>query len=395
MTKARPSAFYQGAARLRPVTLTALAATLSISLLATTMPARAASAAPSPPARAAEAAALAHLSLPATKRGHSRPLVVIVGDSAGAETTDFIIPYGVLKDSGVADVRALGTAPGPVQLMRVIKIQPDDTTAEFDATTPEGADIVIVPAQMNPDSPKLSAWLSGQFAKGATIVSICEGAIVLAKAGLLKGRRATTHWASLDDLEKKYPDTTWVRDRRYVQDGRIISTTGVSASIPVSLALVEAIGGHDIAAATAKRMGVTDWSDAHRTEDFKLTTGDYAHAIWSMAAFWDHESLELPIANGTDEVALALRSDTWLRSFRTTVVTTNRERKAIHSQHGLVILPDAQPQSGHFVIQPDASPPATQLDATLKAMTDRYGKSTARLAWLGMEYSPSSDAIMH
>nr|QQZ51993.1 DJ-1/PfpI family protein [Phenylobacterium glaciei] len=79
--------------------------------------------------------------------------------------------------------------------------------------------------------------------QGATIVSICEGARVLANAGLLHDRRATTHWSALKGLTKAYPDTTWVRDRRYVQDGAVISTTGVSASIPASLALVEAIAG--------------------------------------------------------------------------------------------------------------------------------------------------------
>ncbi len=198
------------------------------------------------------------LVLPAPKRGHARPLVVVVADSAGAETTDFVIPYAVLKESGVADVRSVSTLPGPLHLMMTLQIEADQTVAQFDAATPEGADIVIVPAQMQPRSPALSTWLQAQARRGATIVSICEGARVLANAGLLHGRRATSHFSSLSELERTYPDTIWVRDRRYVQDGPIISTTGVTASIPVSLALVEAIAGRDVALATAQRLGVSN-----------------------------------------------------------------------------------------------------------------------------------------
>jgi transcriptional regulator GlxA family with amidase domain len=275
------------------------------------------------PAPASAAAASADpLVLPAPKPGRARPLVVVVADDGGAETTDFIIPYAVLKESGLAEVRTLSTAPGPLKLMMTLKVQPDQTTAQFEAAEPRGADIVIVPAQMNPKDTALIAFVRDQAAKGATIVSICEGAKVLAEAGLLDGRRATTHFASLAKFDKAYPRTTWVRDRRYVQDGPIISTTGVTASIPASLALVEAIGGRDAAQATAHRLGVTTWDAAHRTADYAITKADYAYAIGALGAVWNHETLEVPLADGVDEIALALRADAWGRSFRSKVVST-------------------------------------------------------------------------
>lgn len=126
-------------------------------------------------------------------------------DAAGAETTDFIVPYGVLREANVADVRTVSTQPGPLQLMMQLRVQPDETTAQFDARAPEGADIVIVPAQMARRSPALSTWLRRQAEHGATIVSICEGARVLAYAGLLRGRRATSHFSALRELERAYP----------------------------------------------------------------------------------------------------------------------------------------------------------------------------------------------
>lgn len=347
-------------------------------------------AAQSEPLRAAPAVAVARtadqLVLPPPKAGRARPLVVIVAENGGAETTDFTIPYGVLKESGVADVRALSTAAGPVQLMLALKVRADQTIGEFDAERPDGADVVIVPAQMNPKNPALSAWVRDQARKGAVIMSVCEGARVLANAGLLDGKRATTHWHALEGLEKAYPGTTWVRDRRYVQDGRIISTTGVTASLPASLALVEAIGGREVAQATAQRLGAGGWSAVHRTADYRISRGDYARAIAALGAVWTHEKVEIPVADGVDEIALAFRADTWQRSFRSKVVTTQASLAPVRSRRGLVVLPDEAPKAGRYVVPADAGPPARQLDSALSEMAKRYGPSAGRLARLGLEY---------
>ncbi|UTP38246.1 DJ-1/PfpI family protein [Phenylobacterium sp. LH3H17] len=329
-----------------------------------------------------------HLSVPAPKAGRARPLVVVVAENRGAETTDFAIPYGVLKEAGVTDVRSLSTEAGPVQLRRSIKVMADQTLGQFDAVEPAGADIVIVPAQVDPKDRALITWIQAQAAKGATIVSVCEGARVVANAGLLKGKRAVTHWSAINDLAKTNPDTTWVRDQRHLQDGAFISTTGVTASIPMSLALVEAIGGHLIAQATAAKFGVTHWSADHRTADFQLTKADIATAVGSAAAVWTHETVEAPVSDGVDEVALALRADAWGRSYRTKVVTTNAGRTPVRSRRGLTILPDAEARNGRYVIPGNAGPAAPQLDMAISVMGKRYGPAAVRLATIGLEYDP-------
>jgi transcriptional regulator GlxA family with amidase domain len=330
------------------------------------------------------------LVLPPAKAGHKRPLVVVIADAGGAETADFVVPFGVLQDSGLADVRTLSTAPGPVQLFHTLRIRPDQTVTDFDRAAPEGADIVIVPAQMRPDSPALLAFVRTQAAKGATIVSICEGARVLAAADLLRGKRVTTHWHALPELEKKHPEATWVRNQRYVQDGRIISTTGVSAALPVSLALVEAMGGPSAARSVADRLGVHGWSTAHRSADFRMDAGDYVHVGGTLLAFWTHETVEAPVADGADEIALALRTDAWARSLRATVVTTRPGRAAVRSRRGLTILPDAEPTGGQrYVLQATDGRAGDQLKVTLAGMTHRYGSSAARFAALTLEADPS------
>jgi transcriptional regulator GlxA family with amidase domain len=272
--------------------------------------------------------------------------------------------------------------------MMSLKVRADQTLAQFDAAEPDGADIVIVPAQIAPKNAALAAWVNAQARKGAVVMSICEGARVLANAGLLNGRRATTHWYAVPELEKAYPGTTWVRDSRYVQDGRVISTTGVTASIPASLALVEAVGGRATAAATAQRLGVAGWSAAHRTADYRVSQGDKLRILATMAAVWTHETVEAPVADGVDEIAVALTADAWGRSFRTKVVTTHRGLAPVRSRRGLVVLPDEAPRPGRFVLPSHEGPPAPQLDAAIRDVTRRYGPDAGRAARLGLEYDP-------
>jgi putative intracellular protease/amidase len=333
-------------------------------------------------APAAAAVSQAALRLPVPKDHRARPLVAIVAANAGAETTDFVIPYAILKDAGVADVVSLSTRPGPVQLRTALRIVADSTIAQFDSSQPSGADIVIVPAQVDPKDEALNAWLRRQAQRGATIVSICEGARVLAHAGLLDGRRAATHWHALPDLEKHYPHTTWVRDRRYLQDGPIISTTGVSASIPASLALVEAIGGHASAQAVAQRIGFASWGPAHRTADFAYSRGDLAHAVGAMASFWSRQKAEFPIAPGVDDFGLALQADAWSRTFRVKAVTTSATAE-IRSSHGMTILADGRPGSGDFVA---FAPGPRPLETAFAQIERRYGPASLRFVKVSLEY---------
>src|SRR5262245_51781785 len=75
-----------------------------------------------------------------------RPLIAVIGINTTTETTDYLMPYGVLRRSGVADVLLLATNPGPVKLFPALTVEPHATIAEFDARHPDGADYVIVPA---------------------------------------------------------------------------------------------------------------------------------------------------------------------------------------------------------------------------------------------------------
>src|SRR5690606_727210 len=155
----------------------------------------------------------------------------------------YLMPYGILRRADVADVVAAATSSGPVTLYPALKVEPQATVAAFDAHYPEGADYVIVPAMHRDDDPAALQWIRSQADKGATIVAVCAGAKVVAEAGLLDGRRATTHWYYLDELRTEHPAMRYAANRRIVVDDGVATTTGITASLPMMLTLIEAIAG--------------------------------------------------------------------------------------------------------------------------------------------------------
>jgi transcriptional regulator GlxA family with amidase domain len=101
---------------------------------------------------------------------------------------------------------------------------------------------------------RVASWLRRQHAGIPTIVSICTGAFVLGEAGLLDGRRATTHWLRLADLRARFPAAEVVDEGIFVRDGKVWTSAGITAGIDLTLALVEEDHGHGVAMAVAKRM---------------------------------------------------------------------------------------------------------------------------------------------
>lgn len=326
--------------------------------------------------------------------GRTQPLIAIIGENSGTELTDYVIPYGVLRQSGVARVMTVATQPGPITMRPALRIQPQATIAEFDADFPEGADYVIVPAVVRRNDPALLAWIAAQGAKGGTIVSICDGALVVANTGLLKGRRATAHWATQALRAKAYPDVHWEKNVRYVADGRIVSSAGISASMPVSIALVEAIAGHEHAAALAHELGVSDWSTAHNSDVFQPRFGvnlmAFVHTTYSNAHLHAMQRIGVPVAAGVDEIALALTADAYSRTGRSHAYALSASAAPLQTRRGLTLLPDRVVGGANPVdrVLPafDATPSARMLDQALAGIAQRYGRSTAYGVALDFEY---------
>jgi len=328
----------------------------------------------------------AHMAPYVPRVGRTHPVVAVVAEKS-AVLTDFIVPYGALAQSGLADVVALNAKPGNLQLGPVT-IQPDASLAQFDARYPDGADYVIVPATSSHHEEEIE-WLKAQAAKGATLISICDGVEVLADAGLLHDKTATGHWASYAKRTTKYPDTHWQTNVRYVVDGKIVSSAGISAALPTALALVEAIGGTDQASALAQTWGVANWSTQHRSDAFSIRYSDRL-TDWINMNLHDTDTIAMPIASGVDEIALALQAEAWSRTMRSRAVVVAATTAPVRTRGGLMVIPSATigaaAPAALTVDLNDGTKDGQMLDVTLDAIAKRYNRRTAGLAALAFEY---------
>lgn len=120
-------------------------------------------------------------------------------------------------------------------------------------------DILIVPGGYGAEEIEINNdvvinWLKEQRNKVGLMASVCTGAFLLAKAGLLDGKNATTHWMDIDRLEREFEKVTVERGVKYVDEGSIITAGGVSAGINMSLHIVTKFLGEKVGLSTAKRM---------------------------------------------------------------------------------------------------------------------------------------------
>jgi transcriptional regulator GlxA family with amidase domain len=97
-------------------------------------------------------------------------------------------------------------------------------------------------------------WISDRGRQVETLTSVCTGSFLLAQAGLLDGRRATTHWRSLDRMRQTYPAVTVEDKLHVVEDGHVLTSAGISAGIDMALHVVRRYFGESVARATARHM---------------------------------------------------------------------------------------------------------------------------------------------
>ena len=189
-----------------------------------------------------------------------RRVVMVVFD--GFQLLDLAGPADVFAAVGLlrrrSGYRVEVTAPhaGPVSaqngLTTVVPVALPDVTGPIDTLLVTGG--WSVPQQLS--CRPLIDGIARLAAGARRVTSVCNGAFLLAEAGLLAGRRATTHWLVSDELRSRYPDVRVDADQIYVRDGRVWTSAGVSAGVDLALALVAADHGHELARDVARGLVV-------------------------------------------------------------------------------------------------------------------------------------------
>jgi len=147
---------------------------------------------------------------------------------------------------------------------------------------PAAADLVVVPglrfAAVEAVPAPVLAWLREAHERGAQLASICTGAFVLGRAGLLKGRQCTTHWSRVDDLQRRFPSARVLENRLFVHDGPVTTSAGIASGIDMALALLDRRFGPLLVAAVAREMVVYLRRDgSHRQQSVYLDYRTHLH----------------------------------------------------------------------------------------------------------------------
>lgn len=179
------------------------------------------------------------------------------------EVLDFAGPYEVLSrartEPGLESRRSDDTAPfqvftvarsrEPVRATGGLIVTPDHSFADAPPI-----DLLIVPGGLGTrrllDDAEVRSWIERTAAGARLVASVCTGSLLLAKVGLLRGRRATTHWGALDVLRSIEPTAHVEHGERFVDDG-VLTSAGVSAGIDLALAIVGRVAGAEVARETA------------------------------------------------------------------------------------------------------------------------------------------------
>ena len=186
-----------------------------------------------------------------------RNVGIVVFDQV--EVLDFAGPYEVFSvatqvaDPDSFNVHLVAESAASVEGRNGFTVVPQFTFANCPKP-----DILIVPGgpgtRVEENNPAMLDWLTTKADSAELVLSVCTGARILAKAGLLDGLEATTHWVSIDELKEMVPTATIHDDRRFVDNGKVVTSAGVSAGIDMSLHIVGRLCGEKAAAETAHFM---------------------------------------------------------------------------------------------------------------------------------------------
>jgi transcriptional regulator GlxA family with amidase domain len=187
----------------------------------------------------------------------TRNLAILIFEDV--EVLDFCGPFEVFSvasrftDPPAFHVFTVAEKPGPVLTRGGLSINPLYRPA--DCPRP---DLLLVPGgqgtRREMHNAVLTDWIEARSQEAELVMSVCTGALLLAKAGLLDGLEATTHHGAIDLLREVAPKTTVHTDRRFVDNGRVICSAGIAAGIDMSLHVLARLLGKEMAVKTAHQM---------------------------------------------------------------------------------------------------------------------------------------------
>lgn len=301
-----------------------------------------------------------------------KPTAAIVLGADVTEITDMVVPYEMLARAGRFNVYAVAPSSASTTLTGGLRVRPHHSFASLDRVLGGAAPaVVVVPNVPNVDSPANRAvveWVRRSAGAGAVTVSWCAGAAVLAEAGLLDGRTATSHWGDLARLERQYPRVAWQRGVRWIDHGSILTSAGITSGIDATLRLLTRLYGEDAARRVSAELRYPNFHFAvePRAEQYEPRLADAV--LFLNAAFApSRQQIGVVLYEGIGELDVSTIYDAHAAAGIAEVHAVGARAGLVRTAHGLWLEPALVPEH-------DASAIAA-LDRVMVA--GRYGRTQA------------------
>ncbi len=198
-------------------------------------------------------------------------------------------------------------------------------TGVADLGAAAAADTVIVPNRPDPDvpaDPAVLAAICGAADRGARLVSFCTGAFTLAQAGVLDGRRATTHWRWAAEFARRFPAVHLTPDVLFVDDGNVLTAAGSAAALDLGLHLVHRDHGAEVANAVSRRLVFTGHRDGGQRQFVERPVPSVPDTSLAPVLEWARARLDQPLTVPDLAARAATSQATLHRRFRAELGTT-------------------------------------------------------------------------
>jgi putative intracellular protease/amidase len=278
---------------------------------------------------------------PARPVPEGRLAVAVVLGASGSVITDALGPYEVFARSPKFFVYTVSASRPAAVLSGGLAVVPDYSLEDVDAGLAPEPEVVVVPAVAAPNGKKeapLREWITRRTDRGAHLLGVCNGSRLLAATGLLDGRRATSHWSSIRSLERSRSQVDWVRGQRYVQDGALTTTAGVTSGVFGALRLVEQLAGAAEAQRVGQELAYPGWTLHGPTEIRAQRWAPHELAYLLAVVFpWLRPTVGVGLVQGVGELEVAAPFEVYASSFAARTVPIAAEA-TVTTRHGLRLV---------------------------------------------------------
>ncbi|MER8070727.1 DJ-1/PfpI family protein [Streptomyces sp. NPDC094034] len=318
---------------------------------------------------------------PAAAVPEGRITVAVAVSNEGSVAADVLAPFEVFASSDRFFVYTVAEKRRPSPLSGGASLLPDHTLEETGTAALPEPDVVVVPAVIDPSGEKeepLRDWITERAGRGARVLGVCAGSELVAATGLLDGRDATSFWSNIGSLERDYPKVHWKRGERYVEDGEITTTAGITSGTVGALRVVEELAGTAEAERIGQGLAYPGWSldGPTRIAENRQAPADLPYALG--AAFpWLRPTLGIGLVDGVGEIDAAAAFEVYEGvsfAFRSVPLAAGGR---VTTRHGVVLL--AQPAgdgAGSYGVDRLVVPGVTrasQVNEPLRGWASRHG----------------------